>query len=262
MEKVLITGCSSGFGLETALLLAQEGFEVIATIRPSSSQTALKQALFEKKLTNLHIEYLDVLDALYHPQVLEALEKKYQGFDIVICNAGILYAHEVENYQIEEIIQLVQTNLTAVMAMISKLVKRMKEQGCGKIIFLSSLAARRPLPYLSCYNATKTGIEGFAKSLYLELASDHIQVYLVEPGFYQTKLWHRQAEVCKKISQKKMKTRDVKEVSFQILKICLGKTKRFHHVFGLFSKIQCLCKPLIYTKMGKMGYCFYRKHFG
>lgn len=259
MAKVLITGAGGGIGLMTTELLASQGYEVVATVRPSSDMTQIKA--LSKKYATLTIEYFDVLDALYYPKILKDLEDRHNGFDIVVMNAGVLYGGLIEKMTSAQIMTTVQTNLSACIAITSTLVEGMKERGQGKLIFISSLAASRPLPYLSVYNASKAGLEGLAKSLYLELAPSHIDVYLVEPGFYQTNLWRhdgdcqdQETQEVKKLAYFMTKPRDVKEVTFQILKICEGKSKRFHHTFGHYAKFQCLCKPFIYTKCGKTLY--------
>lgn len=261
MASVLITGAASGFGLDSAILLAKNGFEVVASVRLTSDLTALKKA---SELSNLHIEYLDVNDVIEDENLVLSLAKKYGGFDVVICNAGILSAGLADGLAMEKTEAMVRTNLIAQIAIVHALLPQMKERKQGKIIFISSLAARRPLPFLSSYNATKAGIEGYAKSLYLELAIHGIEVFLIEPGFYQTHLWDEknvyqdpEAEKLNKMSLSSTSPRDRKEVSFQILKIALGKEKRFHLHFGLFSRLQILVSPLIYTGIGKKLYSWY-----
>lgn len=265
MEKVLITGATSGIGLATAKCLVEAGFEVIATHRLSSDVSKLQAIALEN--TNLHLACFDVLDALYYPLVLQNLKDQYDGFDIVIMNAGVLYAGLIEDMTPQQILTTVQTNLSACMAMTSLLVEDMKAKQNGQLIFLSSLAAIRPLPNLAVYNASKAGIEAFAKSLYLELASSHISVYLIEPGYLETNLWANQHTIFDNASKKskkflnfKQSSGNVEEVSFQILKICQNKTNKLHHKFGFLAKMQCLCKPFIYTKMGQKVYIYLSEH--
>lgn len=262
MEKVLVTGCSSGFGLNTVITLASHGYEVIATVRDTSNLTLLKQRIQSENLNErIHIEFLDVLDAIDKKEKVIALQQKYGGFDVVVLNAGILYAGLCEEVSIENMNKMVQTNLTANMALVSMLLPTMKERKKGKLIFISSLAARRPLPYLSSYNASKAGISAYAKSLYLELALFNIAVHLVEPGFYQTELWHHKI-ICQddyskklhKISFSVKNGRPMEEVTFQILKICQGRKKGLHSIFGLTSLFQTLFSSLLYTKLGKKAY--------
>lgn len=262
MEKVLVTGCSSGFGLDTCLLLAQNGFQVVATVRPTSDTRCLQAAISQHRLEErIQIEWLDLDELLQDDQPVMTLLEKYQGFDIVVFNAGILLQGELDQMTSQDIIRLIQTDLTAQCLLASHVIKGMKERQKGKLIFLSSLAGRRGLPSLAVYNASKYGIEGLAETLYLELATTQIEVYALEPGYYKTELWsHFQTE--KPENYKKMqkngffclRQRDRKEVSFQILKICQNKTKKLHQTFGLSGWIQVKCKPFIYSRFGKTVY--------
>lgn len=262
MEKVLITGCSSGLGFNTCLALAKNGYQVVATVRKSSDIHSLKQAIIRENLEkNLQIEYFDIVEDLHEGKRSKELIEKYEGFEIVIFNAGILYSGLVEKLDIEDMEQLLKTNLLAQMALTKRVVERMKAQGKGKLIYLSSLAGRRGLPYLSAYNASKAGLEGFAETLYLELAPYGIETFLIEPGFYKTALWSHDkiyldedSKKMKKMSDFFVSSRNSKEVTFQILKICQNKRKQFRSVFGWSGFFQCLCKPFIYSKFGKRCY--------
>ena len=262
MGKVLITGCSQGFGLNTSIALARNGFEVCATVRKSSDIEKLHEAIKIYHLEkNLKIEYLELMDLLQDTTSIETIIARYGGFDIVIVNAGMLIQGLQEKMTLENIKKEIDIDLTSNLILTREVVKTMKQQGHGKIVFMSSLSGRRGLPYLSIYSAAKYGMEGLAESLYLELAPYHVDVYLVEPGIYPTKLWsHYQPELDEysrkldNFSTFTKKSRDEKEVTFQILKICQNKKKRFHTVFGFSGFIQCLCKPFIYTKIGKEVY--------
>lgn len=242
MEKVLITGCSSGFGYQTALLLDKNNFDVTATTRKEVSP-------FEN--TSIHHQQLDLLN----------LPKTMDDYDIVIFNAGVLDAGLSEQLSETSIFEMLDVNLKANIQLCNKIIPNMKEKKRGKLIFISSMAARRPLPYLSVYNASKAGIEAYAKSLYLELAPYNIDVYLIEPGYYKTSLWDdvkdhedEYSQLLKKIMTKNTKNRDINEVSLQILKICKGKSSRLHHTFSIFDKLVLLCKPVLYSKIGKKAY--------
>lgn len=239
MEKVLITGCSSGFGLKTALVLAEYHFEVVATTRHSN---------FSFNHPNITHQYLD----------MKNLPEEMDDYDIVIFNAGVLDAGLAENIANSSIDEMMEVNVASIMKLSKLIIPKMKEKNKGKLIFISSMAAIRPLPNLSVYNASKAAIEAYAKSLYLELAPFNIEVYLVEPGFYNTSLWDnvkentdKYAQILNDLGKNGQKSRDVEEVTFQILKICEGKSKSLHHPTTLTNRLMFICKPFIYTKIGK-----------
>ena len=242
MEKVLITGCSSGFGYQTALLLDKNKFDVTATTR--------RQGFVFENTTIKHL-YLD----------MQHLPESFEDYDIVIFNAGILDAGLAELMEDKKIDEMMEVNVTSIMKMCKNIIPAMKAKKKGKLIFISSMAARRPLPNLAVYNASKAAIEAYAKSLYLELSYYGIDVYLIEPGYYPTSLWDdvkentdEYSKILNSFGKNKKKFRDVKEVSFQILKICEGKYHSLHSTFGITNKLVVLCKPFIYTKMGKSIY--------
>lgn len=242
MEKVLITGCSSGFGYQTALLLEKNNFAVTATTRSIDSP-----------FRNSNIQHLQ-LDLLKLPERID-------DYDIVVFNAGVLDAGLSENMSESSIDEMIDVNLKANVKLCNLIIPQMKQKKKGKLIFVSSMAARRPLPYLSIYNASKAGLQAYVESLYLELAPYNIDVFLIEPGYYKTALWD-DVKVCQDEYEKKLKNfvnkkrnlRDVKEVSFQILKICEGKKDGLHHHFSVFDRLILLCKPILYTKIGKKLY--------
>jgi len=243
MEKVLITGCSSGFGYQTALLLGENNFQVTATTRHHD---------FKFQHPNISHEYLDMLEV---PNQIE------DDYDIVIFNAGILDAGLAEHIEDTSIEEIMNVNVMGIMKLCKRIIPKMKQKRKGKLIFISSMAARRPLPNLSVYNASKAAIEAYAKTLYLELSPFDIEVYLIEPGFYKTSLWDDVKESCdeyeiklKNFGLKSQKNRDMKEVSFQILKICKGKYKRLHSTFSHLDPIILAFRPLIYTKIGKIAF--------
>lgn len=255
MKQVLITGCSSGIGQDTAITLAQRGFSVVGTVRD------LRRAEHLMKIDNLSLEEADVLSYHDSKDDLSAIVKKYGCFDIVICNAGMMLGGFLEDLEMSEIQRLVDTNLMGVIYTIKSVLPGMIEQKSGKIIILSSLAGRRATPLMSCYDATKFALEGLAESLSLELAPYGISVHLIEPGCVQSDLYRqgtmvksvRQGsyqEKIQKMSKKFQQGRSRKEVTFQILKICQKQNGHLHYPIPRFNRVQILMKPLIYSKLG------------
>ena len=265
MKKVLITGCSSGIGKEVALTLAQEGFEVVATVRHPEKAKDLAGH------THLWVEKADVLSYIEKEDDLGRIVKQYGSFDIVICNAGVMLGGFLEDLKMDEIQRLVDTNLMGVIYTIKAVLPDMIERKSGKIILLSSLAGRRGTPLMSCYDATKFALEGLAESLSLELAPYGITLHLVEPGCVQTDLYRQGAmkqsrrqgvyeQKLEKMSQKFQSGRPRKEVTFQILKICKGKTSRLHYPIPALKHFQIWLKPLIFSKLGHLVWKKWMNH--
>ena len=129
---------------------------------------------------------------------------------ILSLSSEVLY---IEDDKIEE---MMEVNATAIMKMCKKIIPSMKAKKKGKLIFISSMAARRPLPNLSVYNASKAAIEAYAKSLYLELSYYGIDVYLIEPGYYPTNLWD---DVKENTDEYSKILKDVKKMAGEIFQI-------------------------------------------
>lgn len=194
MNKViLITGCSSGFGMLTAAKLAAGGHTIYATMRNLQKQNDLTMEL-EKRETMCQILHLDVTDDKSINKVLDTIEKQAGRLDVLINNAGYGIGGFFEDLSEGEIRSQFETNFFGVQkvtrsalpllrATASKSVKIFST----KIINISSAQGRSTLPGLGAYGASKFALEGFSESLYFELQPFGIEVVILEPGTYLTK---------------------------------------------------------------------------
>lgn len=185
----LITGASSGIGLETVFALAQQQFQVIATMRDQSKKERVIKRAKELGLENqVDIRILDVT----HPEEVSSLAKQvwsdYQRLHVLINNAGIAVTGSCEEIDLSEWRKQFETNFFGVVNVTKAFLSYLREQGSGRIINISSGAAFLGSPFTAPYTASKCAVEGLSESLRLELLPFGIQVILVEPGFYQTKI--------------------------------------------------------------------------
>ena len=171
MKTVLITGCSSGFGLETAQLFLEKGWKVVATMRNP------KADLFPKS-AHLRILALDLTKA---ESITKAIAEA-GPIDVLVNNAGVGMLGALEGTPLEQIRDLYETNLFGPMALIQVVLPQMRERKAGVIINVSSSTTSRPLPLLSIYTASKAAMNHFTTSLQLELAPFNIRVRVVLPG--------------------------------------------------------------------------------
>ena len=196
IKTILITGTSSGFGLLTAARLASKGHQVIATMRDPAKQNALL-AEVKKRGGEMEVLRLDVTQKNTIAAVIEHIAKKYGRLDVLINNAGYGIGGFFEDLSDEEIRTQFDVNFFGAQNVIRQALGLMRPQGSGKIINISSVAGFSASPAFSAYNASKWALEAFSESLHYELKLFGIDVVLIEPGTYKTKIFHENARYAK-----------------------------------------------------------------
>jgi NAD(P)-dependent dehydrogenase (short-subunit alcohol dehydrogenase family) len=171
MPTVLITGCSSGFGLETAKLFLQNGWNVIATMRRPQLDL-LPQS------DNLTVLPLDVTDP---DSVTSALAQAGQ-IDVLVNNAGFGAAVPIELIEPDTARQLFETNTLGTLAMVQAILPQFRERRSGTIINVTSSATLKPLPLVSVYRASKAAVNALTESLAVEVEPFGVRVHIVLPG--------------------------------------------------------------------------------
>jgi NAD(P)-dependent dehydrogenase (short-subunit alcohol dehydrogenase family) len=185
MAVVLISGCSTGIGLETAVAFARNGDTVVATMRNVSKSQALLDAAAAAGVS-VEIEQLDVCDDESVKAAVEATLERHGRIDVLINNAGIGTLQAFENVSVEDIETLWNTNLFGAMRLTKAVMTSMREQGSGSILNVSSVASRVSSPGMTMYAASKAALSSFSKGLAGELAPFGVRVVSIEPGFYAT----------------------------------------------------------------------------
>lgn len=191
-KVILITGCSSGFGLLTAVRLAAQGHFVWATMRDLSKKQSLEDSLALHQ-TQAFIRELDVTKPSTIKNVIAEIQKTHAHIDVLINNAGYGIAGFFEDLGEGEIRAQMETNFFGVQNVCREIIPSMRKRKQGKIINISSIAGQVATPCLSAYNASKWALEAFSESLYYELGLFGISVVLVEPGSYPTNIFTKNA---------------------------------------------------------------------
>lgn len=182
-KKVLITGCSSGFGLLTAVSAAKLGYDVIATMRNMDKVGPLQSALNSQNVS-AQIKKLDVTD----PASINQLAQTVGPVDVLVNNAGILITGSFLDQTDEEMRQVFETNYFGIVNLTKAFTPGMIERQGGRIINIASLAGLVGHPFNASYSASKHALIGFTKSIRVELAPFGIDVISVEPGYHKTEI--------------------------------------------------------------------------
>ncbi len=171
MPTILITGCSSGFGLETAKLFLERGWDVIATMR-----TPNEDLLPASK--RLRVLALDVTDSTSITQAVEAAGH----IDVLVNNAGFGAPAPVELTAPETVQALFQTNMIGTLAMVQAVVPQMRRRRAGVVINVTSTVTVKTLPVVGVYRASKAAVNAFTESLAVEMEPFGVRVHIVLPG--------------------------------------------------------------------------------
>ncbi|WP_108682216.1 SDR family oxidoreductase [Methyloceanibacter sp. wino2] len=175
MNTILITGCSSGYGLETARHFHRQGWNVVATMRRPRND------LFSAA-DRIRILPLDVTDA---ESIAEAVAAA-GPIDVLVNNAGIGVVGAFEATPMAHIRKVFETNTFGTMAMTQEVIPQMRARRSGAIVNVTSSVTLAPMPLAAAYTASKQAIEGFTGSLSHELGAFGVRVRLVEPGYAPT----------------------------------------------------------------------------
>jgi short-subunit dehydrogenase len=184
-EVALITGCSSGIGYETALMLARNGFHTFATMRNTKKSDSLEEIIKKERL-DLNIRQLDVNDDTSIENTINCIKREANRIDVLINNAGYGLVGFFEDLTLDEIRNQFETNFFGVLNITKKIIPIMRLQKSGTIINVSSGAGQVGFPGISAYVSTKFAIEGFSESLMYELFPYGIKVVIIEPGVIKT----------------------------------------------------------------------------
>ncbi|WP_100261152.1 3-hydroxybutyrate dehydrogenase [Qipengyuania seohaensis] len=182
-KRALVTGSTSGIGLATARALAAEGAEVV--LNGFGDEGEIARLCEELGATHSGADLTDVAQ-------IEAMMADTGGIDILVNNAGMQHVAPVEEFPAAKWDMIVALNLTAAFHTTRLVVPHMKEKGWGRIINTASAHSKVASPFKSAYNAAKHGLDGFTKTIGLELAPHGITANCISPGYVWTPLVENQ----------------------------------------------------------------------
>lgn len=186
MKKILITGCSSGFGFDSAKYLAGKGHHVYATMRNVKTKNAEAAAELRDFANSKHVK-LEVLEMdVTSDDSVNAAVAQIPSVDVLINNAGLGFGGAVEAFTSEQCLAQLDLNIVGTLRTSKAVLPGMRAQKSGLIIQVSSIAGRGAFPGFGVYHASKWGLEGLSEAMRYELAPLGIDVVIVEPGPFST----------------------------------------------------------------------------
>jgi NAD(P)-dependent dehydrogenase (short-subunit alcohol dehydrogenase family) len=181
MAVVLITGCSSGFGLEFALAFARRGDRVVATMRDLARGDALRARLHDEGL-EAELREMDVTNT----GSITAVVRAHERIDVLVNNAGIGAVGALETLHEDTLRDVFETNVFGALNVTRTVLPTMRAQGRGRVIFVSAIGAILNTAYLGAYCASKHAVDCISATLDIETQPFGIRVSSVLPSAFNT----------------------------------------------------------------------------
>lgn len=179
-KTILITGASSGIGKDTARLFAQNGWNVVATMRSPDQESELVGQ------DNILVTRLDVTDPQSISSAVGAAVERFGQIDVLLNNAGYGAYGPLEAFPMDRIRRQFDTNVLGLLETTKAVLPLMRAQKSGMIVNVSSIGGQMTFPLGALYHGTKFAVEGISEALHFELEAAGIKVKIVEPGMINT----------------------------------------------------------------------------
>jgi uncharacterized protein len=225
----IVTGASSGIGLEIARLAAEDGYDLIV-----AADTPFVEA--GPALRDFGVEVEEIEADLATKQGVDQLLARIgdRPVDVLVANAGHGLGHGFLDQSPEEWLHVINTDITGTLLLIQPIVKRMVERGEGKVLVTGSIAGHLAGAFQAVYNGSKAFLDSFAAALNEELRDTNVTVTCLKPGATETNFFHRAELDDTKVGQaKKDDPADVAKAGWQAMK--KGEPSV---IYGLKNKMQ------------------------
>ena len=193
MANVVVTGCSSGIGLATALTLARAGHTICATMRNLDRGAALREAVETERLSII-IQKLDVDSDESVAEAISVIRARIGYIEVLVNNAGVENRGSIEELPLDAFRATMETNYFGALRCIRACLPEMRERRSGCIVNVSSVAGHIAISPLGPYVASKYALEALSEALAQEVKPHNIRVAIVEPGIIATAMANRVAE--------------------------------------------------------------------
>lgn len=185
-RSIFITGASSGIGAALALEFARRGYSVAIAARRTERLEALATQLTAAGAATVLPLALDVTDFAAIDAALERAAREFGRLDVVVANAGVGWSLPAGRGRFEQVRQTIDTDLTAAIATIEFALPRLRQQGGGQIVAVTSVAGARGMPSMGAYSAAKAGLHRYVQAVRAEVARESVTVTELAPGYIDT----------------------------------------------------------------------------
>lgn len=211
-KYVLITGASSGIGLELAHQFAKNGYDLILVARRKKLLQTLANELHTKYGSESELIEKDLEESNAAKEVVAILQRKNISIEILVNNAGFGTFGDYNSSDEETNSRMVQLNITSLMSLTRLLIPSMLKRKVGKILNVASMAAFQPGPFMAVYYASKSFVLSFSEALSSELEGTGVTVTALCPGPVPTGFQER-ARVGKALMMKSIMTKSAQFVA-------------------------------------------------
>jgi 3-oxoacyl-[acyl-carrier protein] reductase len=185
-KSALITAASSGLGKATAIELAREGARIALNARNEDALLSAARQIRETTGAEIHPIVGDVSSEADVRRLVRETVGRFGGLEILVANAGGPPAGRFEDFTLEDYRAAVETNLFSTINLCREGVPHMRKRGWGRVVAITSIAAKQPIDDLILSNTSRAGVLGFAKTLSRDVAPFGITVNTVCPGYHLT----------------------------------------------------------------------------
>lgn len=180
-QVALVTGCSTGVGLHSAVRLAEQGYVVVATMRdPARQQPLLDTA--EQAGVSVEVRALDVADPASIDTCVAAVLADHGRIDLLVNNAGAGFLGSIEQTSDADLRRTMEVNFFGVWNMTKAVIPAMRERGAGRIIAVTSVGGLLAQPFNEAYCAAKFAVEGMMEGFAPLAQAMGIKLSVIEPG--------------------------------------------------------------------------------
>jgi short-subunit dehydrogenase len=198
-QLALVTGASSGIGLELARLFAQNNYDLVI----AAEDAGIEQAAAELRGLGVNVEPVQV--DLATREGVDRLAGRFGSdrlpADAIALNAGVGLGGSFLDQDVDAFLNVIKTNVIGTSLLAHRLLPGMVSRGQGRVLFTSSIAARMPGSFQAIYNASKAFVQSFAEALRNELKDSGVMITALQPGPTDTNFFHRAGMEDTKVGQ-------------------------------------------------------------